>query len=335
MALTKSGTRTGTKSYLPNEVSSHFAIHTVDHEIIAATSAAADDCFMTKTPSLQDLPLRLSQVFTPIPTAACFGAPPHSSSRDYEDDVRPKRTPSATMSPTAHIRVRKQAIGTPTPSPKHHERRVPSIVPPPQILRPMTSSPTRGGSRLAVTETFSRRQPSPVESDGSLSSVYDGDGVEAGGESHSISASGESSAATTLNHSTATLITVPSRERLAALSSNSLLRQHYGPAGQGEDREQHDTSKPNTRPRLPPSIYPRLVIRERDRLPSDASLSVYSTPDPDEEADRNDDHHDDDDDTTAATPTTTATTPTPSRPCGSGDSSTSRSAPRSPSSRAA
>ncbi|KAK9419751.1 hypothetical protein SUNI508_07000 [Seiridium unicorne] len=127
------------KAWLPRETSLNFTIYAMD-------VVEDDDPFIAKTPTSLD-PVRLSQVFTPIPSGTSLD----------EDDVKPKETTGNHGFPV--VRVTKP-IETPTPSPKSHRM----VMPPPQVLRPVTSSPTLG--------TIPRRQ-SPALSESGLSSVYE------------------------------------------------------------------------------------------------------------------------------------------------------------------
>ncbi|ETS77188.1 hypothetical protein PFICI_11062 [Pestalotiopsis fici W106-1] len=160
------------KAWLPRETSLHFTIYAMDEE--------PDDPFITaKTPPGQD-PVRLSQVFTPIPSSSFEE---FDSGGDEGTDTSFKGWSTVLTHPMVRV--------TPTPSPKGNRIRPAIVLPPPQQeLRPMTSSPTLGARP---------RRPSPVLSEGGLSSVY---------ESYASSEGG-----VTLNYSsTATLTTVPTNE---------------------------------------------------------------------------------------------------------------------------
>lgn len=293
--LMQFGDKTITKSYLPNERSLQFSIYTSDGEITAPAVAIHDDPFMIKTPPSQG-PVRLSQVFTPIPTAAGFGFAASGGGNDGEDDVRPKKDSAKYRCTYPIVQVPNalapsRAMHTPTPPPKHHHhRRVPSILPPPQILRPRASSPTLGAAMLmAAAAEARRRQPSPAASEGGLSSVYEsyGAGEGSGGGSSGASVSDESSAVVTLDRSTATLITVPSS------SSSSSLTGQEGGATASESRGQeiqrrdgdgeHDIHGTAGTPER--GLASLQEAEHRHRLASDASVSVYSTEDPGEEPD--------------------------------------------------
>ncbi|KAH8664254.1 hypothetical protein BX600DRAFT_540752 [Xylariales sp. PMI_506] len=106
--------------------------------------ALEDDPFTVETPSQDQM--RLSQVFTPIPSDVCVIDP-----EDIDHELMQRMYPG--------IQITKPH-DTPTPSPK-----APKILPPPQFLRPMISSPTLG---------FEDQFPSPALSEGGFSSLYDG-----------------------------------------------------------------------------------------------------------------------------------------------------------------
>ncbi|KAI1850479.1 hypothetical protein JX265_013441 [Neoarthrinium moseri] len=126
----------------PRKTSLQFTIHAMDD---------ADDPFTAKTPHSQD-PLRLSQVFTPVPP-----------SRDFEDHEKTTIVDTG-FYPVVEVT---RPLETPTPSPKSHR-----VIPLPIGLRTMTSSPTLG---------MTKRQPSPAFSEGGLSSVYESYGSSEGG----------------------------------------------------------------------------------------------------------------------------------------------------------
>ncbi|KAI0122924.1 hypothetical protein BJ170DRAFT_698081 [Xylariales sp. AK1849] len=104
-----------------------------------------DDPFIMETPKSQE-PLRVSQVFTPIPSTVKF-----------LDNLKAQ---DAGVSGYANVQVTEPAP-TPTPPPKSQHRVLPST----PSLRPVGSSPTLGALD---------RRPSRVPSEDRLSSIYDG-----------------------------------------------------------------------------------------------------------------------------------------------------------------
>ncbi|KAF3022902.1 hypothetical protein E8E14_000517 [Neopestalotiopsis sp. 37M] len=197
------------KAWLPRETSLHFTIYAMDEE--------PDDPFTT-TKTTPD-PVRLSQVFTPIPPSSSFNNElDDDSSHDDEEDATSSFKAWSSEMLTQHPTVRvtrpssNKEKSTPTPSPKNNRIRPPTIVlPPPTIqqqqqqgaLRPMTSSPTLGAG-------LPRSRPSPVLSEGGLSSVY---------ESYASSEGGGAS----LNYSTTTLSTVPTNESWRSQGGEGIL----------------------------------------------------------------------------------------------------------------
>ncbi|KAF7526488.1 hypothetical protein G7054_g10763 [Neopestalotiopsis clavispora] len=212
------------KAWLPRETSLHFTIYAMDEE--------PDDPFTT-TKTTPD-PVRLSQVFTPIPPSSSFNneLDDNSSHADEEEDAASsfKGWSSEMLTQYPTVRVTRPSSNkeksTPTPSPKNNRIRPPTIVlPPPTIqqqqqqqqqgaLRPMTSSPTLGAG-------LSHGRPSPVMSEGGLSSVY---------ESYASSEGGGAS----LNYSTATLSTVPTNESVRSQGGDGTLGGQPVPGGRAE-----------------------------------------------------------------------------------------------------
>ncbi|KAI0490553.1 hypothetical protein F4859DRAFT_12107 [Xylaria cf. heliscus] len=140
-----------------------------------------EDPFTAHTTPKRHTPQRLSHVFSPIPT----------------------KQPGDTMSASAD--TTEPHSGTPTPSPSRRR-----VIPPPHRLRPGANSPTLGHYHDPQFQIQPpSREPSPVESESGLSSVYDSyrysrysDSVEAGSQMLA-----RLSAATTT-----TMLTVPPAE---------------------------------------------------------------------------------------------------------------------------
>ncbi|KAI0145026.1 hypothetical protein BJ166DRAFT_583206 [Pestalotiopsis sp. NC0098] len=179
----------GLDAWLPRETSLQFTIYPMDHDDNGDDGEDDNDPFTAKAPSPD--PVRLSQVFTPIP----------SSTFDFStgggEDIDPRwsnlgdRGVEDPLYPT--VRVTKPT--TPTPSPKNNNSRrmtaASLVFPPPQNLRPVISSPTLGGRQRQQRQ----RQPSPA-----ASSVY---------ESYA------DSERATLDNNNYSTVTVPSNESAA------------------------------------------------------------------------------------------------------------------------
>lgn len=152
---------TDPNAWLPRETSLQFTIYPMDHDDEDDDEEDDNDPFTAKAPPPD--PVRLSQVFTPIP----------SSTFDFSggEDIDPgwsslgDRGGDDPLYPT--VRVTKPT--TPTPSPKNNNSRrltaAALVFPPPQNLRPVISSPTLGGRQRQQRQ---QRQPSPA-----ASSVYE------------------------------------------------------------------------------------------------------------------------------------------------------------------
>ncbi|KAK6211875.1 hypothetical protein LQW54_005576 [Pestalotiopsis sp. IQ-011] len=212
----------GVDAWMPPETSLHFTIYPMDHD---GNDDEEDDNdpFTAKAPSPD--PVRLSQVFTPIPSSTF-----DFSSGGGGEDMDPgwssigDRGGEDPLYPT--VRVTKPT--TPTPSPKNnHSRRSTAaaaalVFPPPQNLRPVISSPTLGGRRQP-------RQPSPAVSEGGLSSVYES---YAGSERAN-------------NYSTATLSTVPTDESAAHGGRPSVPRKMDAASYGATETRPHVDRKPS------------------------------------------------------------------------------------------
>ncbi|KAH6655169.1 hypothetical protein BKA67DRAFT_534105 [Truncatella angustata] len=203
------------KAWLPQETSLQFNIYTLD-------VPCEDDPFIAVTPPSQD-PVRLSQVFTSIPLSMNYaGDDPRS-----KDDI--------VNGPFPVVRSTK-LNDSPTPSPKSHRH-----VPPPQALRPMMSSPTLGNSP---------RRPSPVLSEGGLSSVYE----------HYAFSSGASA---TLDHSTATLSAIRMDDSLPPPSTGDTL---------GPERPKSNRTRPGA---LGSAVVGAAQSRKRAESPRAAEPALF------------------------------------------------------------
>ncbi|KAI0459951.1 hypothetical protein F5B21DRAFT_203518 [Xylaria acuta] len=112
---------------------------------IQTLQTKTEDPFTACTTPKRLTPQRLSKLFSPLPT----------------------EVPGDTMKP--RIDIAEPYSGTPTPSPSRRR-----VIPPPHHLRPGMNSPTLGhyhDSQFQIQPPG--REPSPVESESGLSSVYD------------------------------------------------------------------------------------------------------------------------------------------------------------------
>ncbi|CAJ2507561.1 Uu.00g087470.m01.CDS01 [Anthostomella pinea] len=197
---------------LPPKTTLSFNIHAMD--------ATADDAF-TPSPSPPPIPPRHSRILHPLPPVEL----------PAEEIIRPKSSPAHTSSspgnPYPIVRVTKASPGStadsPTPTRKNKRQ---TVIPPPQTLRAMVSSPTLGAAQQPR-----QRGPSPVASDtgSGLSSLYDS-------YEYNSNEDGRSSRSESVYHSTATLVTVPTAEEAPAKGGEEVEEQESGRSSRYEFR---------------------------------------------------------------------------------------------------